>query len=389
MSIPCSTVKINPSAAAVKTPLHALHREFGARLGAFAGYEMPIHYPLGVLKEHLHTRQAAGLFDVSHMGQIMLRPRLGDLGGLARALERLVPVNVLGLPEGRQLYGFLTNGHGGILDDLMVGRLSDHFLLVVNAGRKIFDKDHLCAHLAQTGEVVPAPNRALLALQGPEAESVLGDLAPAVVGMQFMDVRDISIAGVACIVARSGYTGEDGFEVSMPAEAAETLARLLLKNPKVAFAGLGARDSLRLEAGLCLYGADLDESTTPSEAALGWAIPKVRRAGGCREGDFFGAETILAELAGKPRRLRVGLQPQDRTPVRAGALLFADAAAEPIGKVTSGGYGPSVGGPIAMGSIAATHAALQTQLFAEVRGRQVPIAVAALPFVPHRYKRTP
>ncbi|MBX6329024.1 MAG: glycine cleavage system aminomethyltransferase GcvT [Pseudolabrys sp.] len=388
MSIPCSSSKISSRAPALRTPLYDLHRELGAHLGPFAGYEMPIRYPLGVLREHLHTRQAAGLFDVSHMGQLALRPRGADIDGLARALERLVPVDVLGLPEGRQRYGFFTNDRGGILDDLMIGRRSDHFLLVVNASRKSTDEDHLRAQLAQSCEVVPLRDRALLALQGPAAEEVLADLAPAVVEMRFMDLRDIRIAGVACVVARSGYTGEDGFEISVPSEAAETIARQLLKNPKATLAGLGARDSLRLEAGLCLYGADLDESTTPSQAALDWAIPKVRRVGGSRAGDFLGATTILTELTDRPRRLRVGLRPQDRTPVRAGVLLFADAVqGEPVGKVTSGGYGPTVSGPVAMGYVAAAHAALNTQLFADVRGRRVAIAVTALPFVPHRYKR--
>src|SRR5581483_8884690 len=388
MSTARSSNEIISNIATLRTPLYALHREFDARMAPFAGYEMPIHYPLGVLKEHLHTRTAAGLFDVSHMGQIALRPRTGDMVTLALALERLIPVNVLGLGEDRQRYGFLTNECGGIIDDLIISRRRDCFLLVVNASRKAIATQHLYARLAESCNVAPLEDRALIALQGPAAEAVLAGLAPSVTGMRFADVRDLNIGSIECVVARSGYTGEDGFEISLPAESAEKLARLLLKHPQVAFAGLGARDSLRMEAGLCLYGADIDETTTPIEAGLGWAIQKVRRPGGTRAGGFLGAETILAELASKPRRFRVGLRPRERTPVRGGALLFADPSAnEPIGKVTSGGFGPSLGAPIAMGYVAASEASPNTQLFAEVRGRRVGVTVASLPFVPHRYKR--
>ena len=389
MSTACSNSKIISNRATLRTPLYPLHCELGARMAPFAGYEMPIHYPLGVLKEHLHTRTAAGLFDVSHMGQIALRPHTSDMAALALALERLVPVDVLGLGEGRQRYGFLTNARGGIIDDLMIGHLRDHLLLVVNASRKTIDVEHLHAQLAESCDVVPLEDRALLALQGPAAEAVLAELAPSATGMRFMDLRELTIAGADCVVARSGYTGEDGFEISVPADAAERFARLLLKHPQVASAGLGARDSLRTEAGLCLYGADIDETTTPIEAGLDWAIQKVRRLGGARAGDFLGAETILADFARKPRRSRVGLRPRERTPIRGGALLFADPSAnEPIGKVRSGGYGPSVGAPIAMGYVAASQASPDTQLFAEVRGRRVAVTVTSLPFVPHRYKRS-
>jgi aminomethyltransferase len=386
MSTLVSNNEIDQGAATLRTPLYALHCELGARMAPFAGYDMPIHYPLGVLKEHLHTRQAAGLFDVSHMGQIAIRAL--DVATAGRALEALVPVDLLGLAEGRQRYGFFLNSSGGIIDDLMISRRHDHLLLVVNAGRKAVDTAHLRARLAQTCEILPLPDRALLALQGPAAESVIADLAPQVAAMRFMDVWDATLGGIECVIARSGYTGEDGFEISVPAAAAEDLTRLLLKHSQVALIGLGARDSLRIEAGLCLYGTDIDETTRPTEASLAWAIQKERRAGGARAGNFPGAETILADLASGPQRLRVGLRPQDRTPVRAGTLLFAEASADKaVGKVTSGGYGPSVGAPIAMGYVAASHASPGTPLFAEVRGRRLPIEVSSLPFVLHRYKR--
>lgn len=371
-----------------QTPLHRLHRELGARLAPFAGYEMPIQYPLGILKEHLHTRQAAGLFDASHMGQIVLRPHGGDSAALAAALERLVPVDIVGLMPGRQRYAVFTNEEGGIVDDLMVGHRGDHFLLIVNAGRKAIDEQHLRNHLAQACEIEVQNDRALIALQGPASETVLARLAPSVRDMRFMDVRTCNIDGSACVISRSGYTGEDGFEIGAPASDAEELARRLLAEPEVAAAGLGARDSLRLEAGLCLYGAELDELTTPAEAAIGWTIPKTRRRGGARAGNFIGADVVLPQFDGEPRRLRVGLRSNDRTVVRGGAALFADRSApEPIGVVTSGGFGPSVNAPIAMGYVAAGYAARDTGLFAEVRGNRVAVTVAALPFVPHRYRR--
>lgn len=371
-----------------RTPLYGLHCESGARMCPFAGYEMPTQYALGVLKEHLHTRQAAGVFDVSHMGQIVLRPRGGDLGVLAHALERLVPVDIAGLAPGRQRYAIFTNAKGGIIDDLMIGHRGDHLFLVVNASRKLIDEQHLRTHLADVCEVEPLGDRALLAVQGPAAEALLARFAAPIAAMQFMQITEFVLAGSRCIVARSGYTGEDGFEISVPANAAEALVRALLQHPEAALAGLGARDSLRIEAGLCLYGADLDETTTPVEAGLEWAIQKARRRGGARAGNFFGADVVLHELDAGPRRRRVGLRAQERVPVRHGASLFADASAsEPVGIVTSGLYGPSVGAPVAMGYVASERAAPQARLFAEVRGNRVPVLVSALPFVPHRYKR--
>lgn len=372
-----------------RTPLYDLHVVRGARMGAFAGYEMPIQYPPGIMKEHLHTRVHASLFDVSHMGQIALRPRNRNLADLATALERLVPVDVVGLAAGRQRYAFFTNANGGVIDDLMITHWHDRLVLTVNASRKAIDEQFLRAALAHVCAVEVLEDRALLALQGPQAESVLARFAPDSAAMRFMGMRSLIIAGSACVVTRSGYTGEDGFEVSVAAAKAEMLARVLLDNASVALAGLGARDSLRIEAGLCLYGSDIDENTTPVEAALQWAIPKVRRRAGARAGGFPGADVVLPQLDDCPPRCRVGLRAQGRMPVRGGTLLFAGTSApNPVGKVTSGGFGPSVGGPVAMGYLPRALSAPGTPVFAEVRGRRVPVDVIDLPFIPHHYKRT-
>jgi aminomethyltransferase len=349
----------------------------------FAGYEMPVQYPSGIIKEHLHTRAAASLFDVSHMGQIAVRPRSGDVADAARALETLVPGDITGLPAGRQRYTVLTSGSGGILDDLMVSNHGHYLMLVVNAVRKDFDEAHLRSHLSESCIIEPWADRALVALQGPAAEDALATFLPEVPAMTFMDVRAASVLGAPCFVSRSGYTGEDGFEISIPTAAAEPFCEALLRNPAVGPAGLGARDSLRLEAGLCLYGADLDETTTPVEAALEWSIPKVRRAGG-----FPGAETILRQIAGGGSRRRVGLRPEGRAPVRAGAPLFRyeDDCAR-VGAVSSGGFGVSLDAPLAMGYVPLDAIAPGTRLFTEVRGKRLAMTVAALPFVPVRYKR--
>lgn len=370
-----------------RTPLYALHLERGARMVPFAGYDMPVQYPAGIIKEHLHTRTAAGLFDVSHMGQILLRPRSGKIADAALALETLVPVDILGLSPGRQRYALFTNDDGGILDDLMVANRGDALFLVVNASRKEDDEAHLRAALSRQCDIENLADRALLALQGPKAEAVLARLAPEIAGMRFMDVRAMTLAGALCQVSRSGYTGEDGFEISVRASQADALARKLLTDPDVALIGLGARDSLRLEAGLCLYGNDIDTTTTPVEAGLEWAIQKSRRAGGARAGGFPGADTTLKQLAeGTPRR-RVGLKPEGRAPVRGGASLFLSAQDEkPAGTVTSGGFGPSVDAPVAMGYVAGENAE-DTMLFADVRGKRLPVRIAALPFVKHNYKR--
>jgi aminomethyltransferase len=384
------TALLAPQHAALKrTPLYDLHVAKGARMGPFAGYEMPIQYSPGVMKEHLHTRAHAGLFDVSHMGLIALRPRTGSLADIALALERLVPVDVFGLSAGRQRYAVFTNANGGVIDDLMIAHCGDRFVLVVNASRKVVDEAQLRTAMSQVCTIEVLENRALLALQGPEAESALARLAPDSAAMRFMDVRSLSIAGSTCVVTRSGYTGEDGFEINVAASEAEKLARVFLEDASVAFAGLGARDSLRTEAGLCLYGSDLDENTPPVEAALEWEIQKVRRRAGARAGGFPGADVLLRQLDDGPPKRRVGLRPQGRMPVRGGALLFAGhSAAEPVGTVTSGGFGPSVGGPVAMGYVPRALSAPGTSVFAEVRGSYVPVEVTDLPFVPHRYKRT-
>ena len=371
-----------------RTALHALHVSLGAKMVPFAGYDMPVQYATGVLREHLHTRSSAGLFDVSHMGQIVLRAKSGRVEDAGRALELLVPQDILGVAPGRQRYAQFTNEGGGILDDLMVANFGDHLFLVVNAACKETDEAHLRSQLSEMCEIEPLPDRALLALQGPKAESVLAKLCADAPAMRFMDAGPRKVAGFDCFVSRSGYTGEDGFEISVPAGQAEELARLLLAEAEVLPIGLGARDSLRLEAGLCLYGHDIDTMTTPVEAALEWSIQKARRSGGARCGGFLGADTILAQLGqGAPRR-RVGLKPEGRAPVREGAALFADAASsEQIGAVTSGGFGVSLNAPVAMGYLPTARAAAGTQIFAELRGQRLPLKVAATPFVPNTYKR--
>lgn len=364
------------------TPLHAVHVELGAKMVPFAGYDMPVQYPLGVKKEHLHTRQAAGLFDVSHMGQL----RLHSVDAAA-ALERLVPVDVIDLPVGKQRYAIFTNPQGGILDDLMVANLGDHLFLVVNAACKAQDIAHLTAHLPAGVELEVLEDRALLALQGPKAAMILAQWQPAVEQMRFMDIQNLSINGIECIVSRSGYTGEDGFEISVPADKAVVFAQALAEHPDVEWIGLGARDSLRLECGLCLYGHDLDETTTPVEASLLWAIQPVRRIGGERAGGFPGAEIILKQIESKQvARKRIGLVGQTKAPVREGTELF-DAEGNKVGIVTSGTVGPTAEQPISMGYVRADLAVIGHELFAEVRGKMLPMTVEKMPFVPQRYYR--
>ncbi len=378
----------SPQSQLKRTPLHALHVACGGKMVPFAGYDMPVQYAAGVLREHLHTRNGAGLFDVSHMGQIALHPKSGKIEDAALALERLVPQDILSVARGRQRYAQFTNDEGGILDDLMVANFGSHLFLVVNAACKAEDEAHLRASLQDACVIEPLGNRALIALQGPKAESVLAKLCPDAGAMRFMDAGPHRVDGIDCYVSRSGYTGEDGFEISAPAEQAEALANALLENSDVLPIGLGARDSLRLEAGLCLYGHDVDATTTPVEAALEWSIQKSRRHGGVRAGGFPGADKILSQLAnGAPRR-RVGLKPQGRAPVREGAPLFADVvSSEQIGAVTSGGFGPSINAPVAMGYLPSSQAAPGNLVFAELRGQRLPLRVAPMPFVPNTYKR--
>jgi len=365
-----------------RTKLYDLHIAQGAKMVPFAGWEMPVQYPMGVMGEHLHTRARAGLFDVSHMGQVILRG-----ANVAEALETLVPADIVGLAQGRQRYGLFTNAAGGILDDLMIANKGDHLFLVVNAACVDQDIAHLGQLEALGVSVEPITDRALVALQGPEAETVLSRLVPGAAAMKFMDVAEFDWQGAALWVSRSGYTGEDGFEISIPEAQAEAFAQTLLDQPEVAPIGLGARDSLRLEAGMPLYGHDMDPRTTPGAAALGWSIPKTRRNGGARAGGFPGADAILTELAAGPAATRRGLRPEGRAPIREGVEIFAaPEGGEAIGKVSSGGFGPSIGGPVAMAILPAGLADGAT-VFAELRGKRLPVTVTPIPFHKPSYKR--
>jgi aminomethyltransferase len=363
------------------TPLHDLHVRLGARMVPFAGYAMPVQYPAGILAEHRQCRTAAALFDVSHMGQLRL---VGE--DAAAALETLVPVDVVDLGVHRQRYALFTNASGGILDDLMVTRRENDLLLIVNAACKDADTRHLITHVGHRCNVLPMPERALLALQGPQAVAALARLDPGVAALVFMSGGAFTLAGADCYVTRSGYTGEDGFEISVPADAAVTLAEALLAQPEVTPAGLGARDTLRLEAGLCLYGHDITEATSPVEAGLSWAIQKVRRPGGARAGGYPGAAVIEAHLAGSAPSKRVGLVGLERAPVREGSPIV-DAHGHKLGTVTSGTLAPTVDRAIAMAYLPLDHARPQHEVYAEVRGKRLPMRVNPLPFNPHRYFR--
>jgi len=374
----------------LKTPLHDLHVELGARMVPFAAYSMPVQYPLGLMAEHLHTRAAAGLFDVSHMGQLRL---VGP--DAAAALESLMPVDVIDLPAGKQRYGLLLNEAGGIMDDLMFFNRSMHdaanggdIFIIVNGACKAGDIAHIQQKIGLRCDVIPMPEMALLALQGPQAVTALQRLAPGVENLVFMSGGRFKVAGCDCFLTRSGYTGEDGFELSVPSSQAETLARALLVQPEVRPVGLGARNSLRLEAGLCLYGNDIDTTTTPIEASLNWAIQKVRRSGGARAGGFPGADKILAQLADPSTldRKRVGLVALDRIPVRDHSPLQGPDGA-PIGEVTSGLLGPSLDQPVAMAYVKPEFAAVGSLVHALVRGKSIPMEVRAMPFLPARYFR--
>jgi aminomethyltransferase len=356
------------------TPLDALHRELGAKMVPFGGYAMPVQYPSGILSEHLHTRKSAGLFDVSHMGQVRL---IGD--GAIAAIERLVPGDIQALALGRVRYTMLTNGQGGVIDDLMIARRFGELGLVVNAGTKDNDIAHIAAHLPADVTLVYEQERALLALQGPAAAAVLERHITGIAKTAFMSETAATLAGVAITLTRSGYTGEDGFELSIPAERADQVARLLLAEPDVLPIGLGARDSLRLEAGLCLYGHDIDETTTPIEASLIWTISKRRRA----EGGFPGDVVVQKQIVDGPSRRRVGIQPESRAPAREGAEI--QIAGQTVGRITSGGFGPSADRPVAMGYVDAANAAIGTAIDLIVRGKPLPARIVAMPFVPHSY----
>ncbi|WP_422025427.1 glycine cleavage system aminomethyltransferase GcvT [Pyruvatibacter mobilis] len=366
------------------TPLHALHIELGGKMVPFAGYDMPVQYPLGVLGEHLHTRAKAGLFDVSHMGQAFL---IGpDHDTTAGALEALVPGDMRGLGLGQQRYTVLLTDEGGIIDDLMVTRSTSEdddgrLMLVVNAARKDVDYAHIKSRLPDGVRLETRDDRALLALQGPMAADVLGRHCPQAAGLSFMEAASGTFDGIDLHLSRSGYTGEDGYEISVAADKAEDVARALLAHEEVEPIGLGARDSLRLEAGLCLYGSDIDETTSPVEAAIAWVIPKHRR----EAGDFPGAERILKELADGPARKRVGILPEGKAPARAHTEIHAGGTV--VGEITSGGFGPTADGPVAMGYVAAEHAKPGTDLDLMVRGKPRPAKVAKMPFAPHRYAK--
>jgi aminomethyltransferase len=360
-----------------RTPLHGLHVELGGRIVEFAGWSLPVQYPAGIMAEHLHARSGAVLFDVSHMGQVLVHG-----AGAAEAFERLVPGDIAALAEGRLRYTLLTNDRGGVLDDLIVGRLDDGLSVVVNAACREADLAHIRAALEPAHRVEELTDRGLLALQGPLAADVMFRLAPSSADLHFMQAREAMVAGVHCRISRSGYTGEDGFEISVAARQAEALARRLLEEDEVEPAGLGARDSLRLEAGLCLYGRELTPETTPIEAALAWTIGKRRR----EQADFPGAAAIMQQLRNGAARRLVGIRPEGRAPAREGTEI-QDEGGRPVGTVTSGGFGPSAGGPVALGYVAVDHAAPGAVVQLMIRGRAHPGRIVELPFVPHRYRR--
>ena len=364
------------------TPLHQMHLDAGAKMVPFAGYDMPVSYPLGIKKEHNHTREKAGLFDVSHMGQI----RLGGANA-KKALESIVPVDIIDLPLMKLRYALFTNKSGGVMDDLMVTNLGDEDLfLVVNAGCKNSDFAHLQRTIGDDCKVEFLEDVALLALQGPLAHKVLSEIAPSISEMIFMTAKQVVINGIECLITRSGYTGEDGFEISLAAKDSEKLAKLLLSNIEVEWVGLGARDSLRLEAGLSLYGHELDIHHSPVESSLGWALSKVRRTGGEREGNYLGFETIMKHINEGSESKVVGLQPEGRMPVRDGAMI-EDELGNNVGKVTSGGFGPSINRPIAIARLKKSYIEKNSKLFALVRDKKIAVEIVSLPFVKQNYYR--
>ena len=371
----------------MQTPLNKLHQNNNARMTAFAGYNMPLQYENGIMSEHLHTRSHAGLFDVSHMGQIVLRGN--DFNQVAEALETLIPMEVKTLKADRQRYGFFTNNTGGILDDFMFSNRGDHIYMVVNASRKEDDIKHLREHLEPLGvSVENLENRALIAVQGPASEKVLSEHYPKISNMNFMDVATIPIAGAECWISRSGYTGEDGFEISIPNKAAENVTETLLKHKSVELVGLGARDSLRLEAGLCLYGQDIDTKTSPVAAGLNWAMHKSRLSKGQKEGRFPGANAILSEIKNGAEYKLVGFVPLGKAPIRTDTQLFDNGTScVPIGRITSGLFSPTQKHPIALGYIKSEFSHLGHRVNAQVRGKLLEVEVTSLPFVKKNFKK--
>ena len=375
--------QLSADTALLNTPLNALHIELGARMVPFAGYSMPVQYPMGLMAEHHHTRAEAGLFDVSHMGQLRL---VG--ADAAAAFESLMPVDVIGLPVGKQRYGLLLTEEGTIIDDLMFVNRGTDIFVIVNGACKVNDIAHIQMRIGSRCQVIPMPERALLALQGPKAVTALSRLVPGVEKLVFMTGASFDWQGADLFITRSGYTGEDGFEISVSNDQVDSFARALLAQAEVKPIGLGARNSLRLEAGLCLYGNDIDTTTTPVEAGLNWAIQKVRRTGGARAGGFPGAHIVLGQLDGTQalQRKRVGLIAQERVPVRE-HVEIQNTQGHKIGEVSSGLLGPTANVPVAMGYVDAANAALGTVVNAMVRGKAVPMTVSAMPFVPNRYYR--
>ena len=371
-----------------RTSLYSLHRELNAKTIPFAGYEMPVNYPLGILNEHVHCRKSAGLFDVSHMGQIKISSKSISMHELAGELEKLIPIDLISLSKDRQRYGFITNEKGGVIDDLMISNRGDHFFVVVNASRKEVDTNYFREKLISEVDILVETQRSLVALQGPLAEIALSSIIQGIESMNFMDVRNILFNNEEIYISRSGYTGQDGFEISLPDDVAEIFCRSLLNIKEVEAIGLGARDTLRLECGLCLYGQDLDEEITPVEAGLSWAIQKVRRTNGERAGGFPGAEIILDQIDKHPNRKRIGLLPVGKAPIRHGTKLFKDeTGSQEIGIVTSGGYSPTTEKPISMGYLEGSSIEEDKLVYGEVRDKLLPLKIIKLPFVNTSFKK--
>ncbi len=371
-----------------RTSLYSLHRELNAKTIPFAGYEMPVNYPLGILNEHVHCRKSAGLFDVSHMGQIKISSKSISMHELAGELEKLIPIDLISLSKDRQRYGFITNEKGGVIDDLMISNRGDHFFVVVNASRKEVDTNYFREKLISEVDILVETQRSLVALQGPLAERALSSIIQGIESMNFMDVRNILFNNEEIYISRSGYTGQDGFEISLSDNVAEIFCRNLLNIKEVEAIGLGARDTLRLECGLCLYGQDLDEEITPVEAGLSWAIQKVRRTNGERAGGFPGAEIILDQIDKHPNRKRIGLLPVGKAPIRHGTKLFKDeTGSQEIGIVTSGGYSPTTEKPISMGYLEGSSIEEDKLVYGEVRDKLLPLKIIKLPFVNTSFKK--
>ena len=371
-----------------KTALYDLHRSLGAKSIPFAGYEMPVNYPLGIMKEHLHCRKSAGLFDVSHMGQLVISSSTQSMQFIANELEKLLPIDMLGLGEDRQRYGFLPNKEGGIIDDLMVSNRGDHYFAVINASRKEIDFKYLKENISREIDVDLIKTRALIAIQGPQSEKILSNQIGELSSLKYLDVKNFSYRGETLWVSRSGYTGQDGFEISLPNSLCEVFCKNILEQDGIEPIGLGARDTLRLECGLCLYGQDLNETITPIEAGLKWAIQKVRRAGGEREGGFVGQKKILKQIEEQPYFKREAFFPDGRAPLRSGTKLFTDDSGKnEIGVITSGSYSPSLERPISMGYLDHNKFKIGDPIFGELRTKFLPIKLTKLPFVATSFKR--